>query len=68
MERVLGATTSTPAPRPIVWARLGGSEVSEKIALTPVALILATRSRMSRPDSSAEVSSLGMTEPTSSRP
>jgi hypothetical protein len=47
--------------------RQGGApapaEVSEKTALTPVALILATRSRMSRPDSSAELSKLGMTEP-----
>jgi hypothetical protein len=58
----------TPASRAIVSAAVGGSEVSENTALTLVALILATRSALSRPDSSAEVSKLGMTGPTSWRP
>jgi hypothetical protein len=52
----------------MVSAVFGGSDASVKMALTLVALILATRSRMSRPDSSAEVSKLGMTAPTSCRP
>ena len=61
------ASTVTPAWRPMASAVLGGSDDSEKIALTPVALILVTRSPRRRPDSSAEVSKLGMIEPTKVR-
>ena len=51
-----------------VCAVFGGSEDSENTARTPVCSIFATRSDSSLPDSSAEVSKLGMIEPTNVMP
>jgi hypothetical protein len=62
IQSVLAFHALTAASGAMVSAVLGGSEVSGKTALTLV--VLTTKSRMSRPESSAELSKLGMIEPT----